>query len=78
MAGSDSKTTKDLKTQLHELAKQYIEYDLDGRPSVIYTAQTNTKHGVACSKVTYEYVPGTSRVLKMKEDNATWDQAWDI
>lgn len=74
-----SRRTIPLKNQQNELVKQYIEYDGQQRPTAVYTVQTDAKHGTPCTIVTYEYLNLTSSlIIKMKEDTATWDSAWDI
>lgn len=79
MAGSTSATTQQLRTQAEELIKSYTLFDGVGRPDIIYTAPTDLADGGPCSQVKYEYVNATSsKVLKMKESNATWDATWDI
>lgn len=71
--------TEHLKTQASTLIKTFTVYDGVGRPSEVYMAETNAGHGKSCTKVTYAYVDATSsRVEKMKEENATWDQTYDI
>jgi hypothetical protein len=75
----NSKNTAELKTQNVTYVKQFIVYDGNLRPIEVYTAQTDAADGHNCSKVTYEYVsPSSSKVLKMKEENAPWDATWDI
>lgn len=79
MAGSNSLTTQQLKTQSEEFIKTYTLYDGIGRPDIIYTAPTDLEHSGNCSQVKYEYINLTSfKVLKMKESNGIWDSAWDI
>jgi hypothetical protein len=66
-----------LKTQANELVKQFIVYDVNGRPTQVYTAHTDAVQDTPCTLVTYQYVGASSRVEKMKESNATWDVSYD-
>ena len=79
MAASTSVTTRGLKTQAHELTKQYIVYDVDGRPETIYTASADAATGTPCTRVDYEYLsPTSSSITKMRESNDVWDVSYDI
>lgn len=74
-----SRRTQGLKTQQHELVKQFVVFDIAERPIEVYTAHTDAAHGTPCTVIYYEYInPTSSLILKMKEDTATWDSAWDI
>lgn len=63
--------TDDLKSQLHTLTKQFLEYDADGRVTRIVTAPTHSSDQDPATEVRYEYVtpvgtPG-NQVEKMVE-----------
>lgn len=67
-----------LKTQLHELIKQHIVYDTNGRVTYVYTARADAANGDGCSKVQYSYTSLTSnQVDYMKESNSIWDASWE-
>lgn len=70
--------TGHLKSQAHELVKQYIEYDGSDRPEYVYTVRANAADDCPCSVVRYSYSGATSRVVYMKEYTATWDSAWEV
>lgn len=67
-----------LITEAHEMVKQYLVYDGDGRVTDVYTAHTDAITGTPCSRTRYSYVTGTTRVEKRKEQDATWDTTWDM
>lgn len=72
-------TTDGLKTQAHELVKQFIVYDGSNRITDVYTAPAGAANGTPCTRVTYTYVsPVSSLVEKMQESNDTWSSAYDI
>ena len=75
---ADEDRTSRLKTTAYELVKQYVTYDGSDRTSIVYTAHTDAAHGTPCTKTTYTYVGVSSRVLKRKEENTTWDSSYDI
>lgn len=67
-----------LKSHARELVKQYIELDLQGRTSKVYTAYTNATDGAPCEVTEYIYNGPTSTVvIARKEGYATWDGSWD-
>ena len=68
-----------MKTLFHELTKEYIELDAEGRPFKIYQAPTDALEGTPCVCVQYVYKNITSTVvIKTKETYQTWQAAWDI
>lgn len=69
--------TGHLKTQEHELVKQYIEYDGSARVEYVYTVRADAVDNTPCSVVRYAYDGTTSRVIYMKEYTATWDISWE-
>lgn len=71
-------TTSHLKTQAHELVKQYISYDASLRPEYVYTAKHDAEDGASCSRVQYVYSGSTTRIIKMKETTSTWSSSYDI
>lgn len=78
MSDGNSTNTSALKNQLYNLTKQFFVYDGNGRVTTIYTATTDAAHGKPCSRVRYTYTsPTSANIQMMKEDNWTWDQAWD-
>lgn len=77
MAG-EKKASDLVKTHIAEAIKQYFEYDGSDRMVVVYSASTGALHGESCGKTEYAYDGGSTRVIKMKESLATWDEAWDI
>ena len=82
--------TDDLKSQLYNLVKQHLEYDVDQRVTRVVTAPTQSSHGDPATEVYYEYVSpvggGSNIVANMVEravlsDGVTkvsWDSSWDI
>lgn len=74
----NSKNSEMLKSQRDEYVKQHIEYDVDGRVIKVYTAYTDAGHGKRCSLVRYAYIPASAKVSYMKEENSTWDSAWEV
>lgn len=79
MGTSTRAATSGLKTQAHELIKQFIVYDVNSRMQTIYTAPYLAADGEPCTRVDYEYVNATStRVEKMRESNDVWSAAYDI
>jgi len=66
-----------LKSQLHELVKQHIEYDAQSRPEYVYTVRADAADGAPCSVVRYAYEGISSRILYMKEYLGTWNSAWE-
>lgn len=72
-------TTDNLKTQAHELVKQFVIYDGNNRITSVYTAPAAAVDGTPCTLVTYAYLtPTSSLVEKMREANSTWSSAYDI
>jgi hypothetical protein len=67
-----------LKSQAHELVKQHIEYDVNGRTEYIYTARNEARNGAPCSVVRYAYVGLSTQVTYMKEYNGNWDTSWEL
>lgn len=78
MADTPTTKTELLKSQLHELVKQYISYDVSDRPEYVYTASSDAADGTPCTVTQYVYDGATSRVLKRKESYSNWDASWDI
>jgi hypothetical protein len=70
--------TGHLKTQLNELIKQHVEYDVNTRTEYVYTARADALDGSPCSVVRYSYSGTTTRVVYMKEYIGTWDAAWEV
>ena len=65
-----------LKSQEGEPVKQYIEYDVQGRPYRIFTANYRLKDGGPCGVVLYEYINATSsNISKMVEFIGVWNSA---
>jgi hypothetical protein len=67
-----------LQTQAHELVKQYIVYDANDRPEYVYTVRADADDDTPCSAVRYSYDGTTSRIVYMKEYEATWDISWEV
>ncbi len=67
--------TNHLKTGKNGLIKSYITYDGSDRMSTIYEAPADAVNNQKCLKTTYTYVTGTTRIEKMKEEEATWISA---
>ena len=67
-----------LKSQLHELVKQHVEYDGLSRTEYVYTVQAGAPDGAPCSVVRYSYDGTSARVVYMKEYSGTWDSAWEV
>jgi len=65
-----------LKTQKHELVKQYLVLDGSDRVSKIYTAPTDAVTGTPCEVTEYIYYLTTTIVIGRKEGKATWDASW--
>jgi hypothetical protein len=60
----------------NEPVKQYIQFDVDGRPELIYTAHFKTKDQEPCLVTHYEYVgSGSTQVSKRNEFVGKWDSA---
>jgi hypothetical protein len=76
---SDSLATAALKTQAHELVKQFNVYDGSGRLTTVYTARFGAETGTPCSRVDYTYLNPTSGLVeKMRESNDVWNSSYDI
>jgi hypothetical protein len=67
-----------LISEAHEFVKQYIAYDGSSRAEYIYVAPVDATNGTPCSVTRYVYDGISSRVLKMKEYQSTWNSTWDI
>jgi len=67
-----------LKSQLHELVKQHVEYDGSARPEYVYTVQAGAADGAPCSVVRYSYDGISSRIVYMKEYLGAWDSSWEV
>jgi len=67
-----SNDTGHLKTQAHELVKQYITYDGSSRAEYIYTVRADALNNTPCSVVRYAYIGTSSRVTYMKEYTGVW------
>jgi hypothetical protein len=78
MSAENPNDNGQLITNLREPVKQYIVYDVSNRPVIIYEARANALNDEPCFKTEYAYDGATSRILKRKESNATWDSAWDL
>lgn len=70
--------TGHLQTQAHELVKQYIEYDGNGRVEYVYTVHADAQDGTPCSIVRYSYQGITNKVVYMKEYTGNWDVSWEV
>jgi hypothetical protein len=75
---ANSDKTGALKSQLRELVKQYIEYDISGRPINIYTAPNDALDGAPCQLTQYAYDGISTRIQKRLETLSTWDDTWDM
>lgn len=62
----------------NELIKQYFVYDAGSRLITVYEARADAPAGTPCLKTDYTYDDTSTRVLKMKESESTWDATWDI
>ena len=70
--------TEQLLTQSKELVKQYIEFDINDRPSKVYTVHTSARNGTPCTVTEYIYKSPTSTLVKArKEGHGVWDSTWD-
>jgi len=69
--------TGHLKTQAHELVKQYVTYDGNNRSEYVYTVRADADDGTPCSVVRYSYDGASSRIVYMKEFTDTWQAAWE-
>ncbi len=67
-----------LKTTLKENVKKYYVFDGSARMTDVYEARSNAAHGDTCLHTQYVYDGATFRIQKSKEQNATWDSAWEI
>jgi len=70
--------TELLKTIRQELNKEFIQFDLSGRPSLKYTAPITATDGTPCFVVEYIYsgaFPNT--IIGRKEAYAFWSSAFD-
>jgi len=70
--------TGHLKTQQHELVKQYIAFDGNGRTEYIYTVREDGPDGCPCSVVRYGYLGVTTNVIFVREYTGVWDAAWEL
>lgn len=70
--------TGHLKTNLHELVKQYVIYDGSGRMTDVYEARADAVQATPCLRTQYTYDGVSSRVEKRKESAAAWDITWDM
>lgn len=70
-----------LKTHAKEMVKQYIKFDVNGRPSKIFTASRKASPGDVCIVTEYVYNgPISTVMLARKEAEGTWDpdaEGWD-
>ena len=79
MGTSTREATQHLTTQLHELTKQFLVYDVEGRVESVYTTGYQTQPNGSCTRVEYTYVTATSsNIEKMRESNDIWLAAYDI
>jgi hypothetical protein len=67
-----------LKTNQNEYVKSYITYDASSRMEYIYEARAVARHGEPCLVTRYVYDGVSTRIVKMKEYEGTWDSSWDI
>lgn len=67
-----------VKTHSLENIKQYLTYDGSSRMEYVYEARANAAHGDPCLKTQYAYDGVSTRIIKMKETEATWDSSYDI
>lgn len=67
-----------LKTQLGELIKQHIEYDVESRPEYVYTVRADATNNTPCSVVRYSYSGLTTLVVYMKEYTGNWLAIWEV
>jgi len=64
-------------TQQAEHVKQYIELDVQGRPSKTYIAAANHPVGAPCEVTVYGYVDTSSTVIIARvEKRGTWTQVF--
>lgn len=76
--GPDSKTDL-LRTQAHELVKQFIQFDAQDRPEFIFTAPISAVQNTPCTRVQYVYRSASStQIEKMAESKAQWQASYDI
>lgn len=70
-----------LKSHAKEMVKQYITFDLAGRPSKIFTASRKASPGDVCIVTEYVYNGPISTVMQArKEAEGKWDpdnEGWD-
>lgn len=66
-----------VKRGLSELTKQFLVYDGNGRLTDCYEAGVDAANGDPCLRTIYQYVTGTTRVEKMREEQAVWSAAYD-
>jgi hypothetical protein len=75
-------TSNFIKTQLRNAliqgSKTYSVYDLNGRLVEFYEAPAYAENNDPAILTTYEYVVGSSNVLKSRESTSTWNSTWDI
>lgn len=57
--------------------KTHIEYDLEGRTSLVYEANHNAKNNDPCLVTQYIYQGVTTKVVGTKEALSNWDTSWD-
>lgn len=68
-----------VKTSQNQFIKTFAVYDpITFLLTEFYEAASDTGHGKPCMVTYFEYDGASTRVLKQKEAEATWDSAWDI
>ena len=79
MATSTHQATSGLTTQKNELTKQFMVYDVNDRPLIVYSCGYLTPDQGTCTRVDYTYISPTSTLVeKMRESNDVWLAAYDI
>lgn len=66
------------KTIDKELIKTHIEYDVNNRAELIFTAPAGAIDGAPCIVTKYTYDGVSTRVVTFQEFRAAWDSAWDL
>ena len=79
MANSRSDGQLEIKTQYSQFTKVFCVYDpVSFLLTEMYEAPTDAINGTPCTKTSYVYDGASSRILKLKEESASWDSSWDI
>jgi exosome complex RNA-binding protein Rrp42 (RNase PH superfamily) len=74
----NSRRNRTLKSTVNEMFKAKNIYDVTDRLIERYEAPFDAKDGDPCLKTTIVYVGTTRAVDAQKEEEATWNSAWDI